>query len=61
MDTVKSSKTGLLVTKEGKNIVKITKAVINTQNKVQRNIQDPEEIENIQALKKSEILTSRGK
>lgn len=36
---------------------KITKAIVNTQNNVQEDIQDLEEIENIQALEESEILT----
>ena len=42
---VKSNKTGLLVTKEGKTEIKITKALINIQNNVQK--KDPENIENI--------------
>ena len=55
---VKSNKTGLLVTKEGKTEVKITKASINIQNNVQENIQEPENIENIQAPEEPEILTT---
>ena len=55
---VKSNKTGLLVTKEGKTEVKITKASISIQNNVQENIQKPENIGNIQALEEPEILTT---
>ena len=58
INIVKSNKTGFLVTKEGKNEVKITKALINIQNNVQDNIQDPEKIENIQAPEEPEILTT---
>ena len=50
---VKSYKTGLLVTKEDKNEVEITKALTNIQNNVQENIQ-----ENIQAPEEPEILTT---
>ena len=55
---VKTNKTGLLVTKEGKTEVKITKASINIQNNVQENIQEPENIKNIQAPEEPEILTT---
>ena len=47
-----------MVIKEGENEVKITKALINVQNNVQENIQNPEKIENVQAPEEPEILTT---
>ena len=53
---VKSYKIGLLVTKDDKDEVEITKVLTNIQKNVQENIL--ENIENIQAPEEPEILTT---